>query len=847
MDTPVRRTTTHCRCRISNRSAPLSQKDKDSPVKAPYSWLKDYVETTLSPRELAHRMTMAGLEAEHVTTIGAEWDKVYVGDVVAVTPHPDADRLVLAEVAAGDHRLTVVTGAPNIEAGQKVALALAGARLIDGYSDELKYKTLKPGNIRGIRSEGMVCSEKELGLSEEHEGILVLDQDAPAGVPLADYLGDTVIEFEITPNLVHAFSIVGLAREAGAIVDAPVRNPEIVDLSAAPIADSLIRIDAPELCSRYHAVVIDGVTVAPSPSWMARRLTAAGIRPVNNIVDITNYVMLELGQPLHAFDLSFLDGERIEVRTARPGESFETLDHRERALDGGELLICDASKPVALAGVMGGVNSEIVETTASILLESANFDMLSVRTTARAQRLQTDASSRFGRGLDPELSGTANARAALLVLDLCPGATIRAICDAFPSPPEARSLTLPVAKVERVLGMPVQTDRMVAILTRLGFEPRLNENTELLTVQIPSWRSDVSIAEDIIEEVARIVGYEQLLATLISGTTPVVERDATHLAERRVRQILVAAGGFEGRGYVTLSETDITRWSLDAEHGLGHSLLDAPFVRLRNAIPAEDDIMRPSIIPRLAVSVVDNLKHQRTVRLFEIGHVYLGTDPDLLPREPSSVAIALAGFREPFDRFNPKPDDSDQLDYFDAKGMVDAVLAQVGPKELEWRAIAHPALHPGRAAEIRAWDERLGIVAEVHPRVAREIGIEGMRLVVAELNLERILAIAAADKPDDIKVARFLPVEQDFAVVVNRETPAAKVQDTLELNAGPLLTGIVLFDVFEGSQIGEDNKSLAFRLTFTAPDRALTDSELGKVRTRIERGLQKSVNGTLRA
>ncbi|HYI24423.1 MAG TPA: phenylalanine--tRNA ligase subunit beta, partial [Thermomicrobiales bacterium] len=646
-------------------------------MKVPYRWLKDYVATNLSPEELARRMTMAGLEAEKLTRIGDDWNNVFVGEVIAVNQHPDADRLVLADVEAGVHRLTVVTGAPNIAAGQKVALALAGARLIDGYSEELKYKTLKPGTIRGVKSEGMVCSEKELGISGEHEGILVLEPDAPAGVPLAEYLGDTVIEFEITPNLVHAFSVFGIAREAGAIVDAPVTPPNVSDLSTIPGVTDMIRIDAPDLCRRYHAIVIDGVEVAPSPAWMARRLTHAGVRPVNNLVDVTNYVMLELGQPLHAFDLSFVEGEQIIVRAAEPGECMETLDHRERELDGGEILICDAVKPIGLAGVMGGVNSEIVDSTTSILLEAANFDMVSIRRTARAQKLQTDASSRFGRGIDPELAGQANARTAQLVLELCPNARIRCTQDVYPNPPVKRTLNVPIDSVESILGMQVEPATMVSILERLGFDPQLTGG-DVLHVSIPSWRSDVSIKEDIVEEVARVEGYDALPATLIVGTTPLVERDATYIAERLVREILVASGAYEGRGYVTMSEADIERWSLNEQGGLGHALGDVPLVRLRNAIPADDDILRPSILPRLVASVASNLKHERTVRLFEIGHVYLGTDPDLLPREPSTIGIAFAGFREPFDRFNPRPDNSHHLDYFDVRGVIDIILDRFG-------------------------------------------------------------------------------------------------------------------------------------------------------------------------
>ena len=816
-------------------------------MNVPFSWLSDYVDTGLTPRELAQRLTMAGLEAEQLTQIGAEWDKVFVGEVMSVSQHPDADRLVLADVAAGEHRLTVVTGAPNIAAGQKVALALAGARLIDGYSEELKYKTLKPGSIRGIRSEGMVCSEKELGLSDEHEGILVLESDAPAGAPLADCLGDTVIEFEITPNLVHAFSIVGIAREASAVADVPVTMPALFDLDAAPQRDDLVTIEAPDLCRRYHAVIIDNVTVQPSPTWLARRLQAAGVRPVNNLVDVTNYVMLEVGQPLHAFDLTYLEGEKIVVRQAQPGEEFETLDHRERTLVGGELLICDAVKPVGLAGVMGGVNSEIVDSTTSLLLEAANFDMLSIRRTARTHKLATDASARFGRGLDAELCAVANARATELILQLCPAATVRAVQDLYPEPIPVRTLEFEAGYISQLLGMEIPLETSLAVLDRLAFSPQYNLETGLLSVTIPSWRSDVTVREDIVEEVARIVGYDNLPATLISGASPLIERDPTYLAEKTVRELLIGAGCFEARSYVTLSMADIERWHLDGGPGLAHTLKDSPLVRLRNAIPAEDDVMRPSLLPRLVSTAASNLKHESGVRLFEIGQVYLGTDPNLLPNEPSTVAIVLAGRRHPFDRFHPRAEASDQLDYFDAKGMVEDLLATFHLQDAIWTPYEFPALHPGRSASISVQDERIGIVAEVHPQLAAELGIEGVRVVVAELNLARMLEIRAGRTTDPVRVARFLPVEQDFAVIVKRSTPAAEVEHTLRQNAGPLLTSLTLFDVFEGPQIGDDNRSLAYRLTFTAPDRALTVAELTKVRKRIERGITTQLQGSLRA
>ncbi|MBA3449710.1 MAG: phenylalanine--tRNA ligase subunit beta, partial [Chloroflexia bacterium] len=491
-------------------------------MKVPLRWLNEFVDTGLPVADLAHHLTMAGLEAEKITIIGDSWDKIYVGHVAAVAPHPDADRLVLATVDAGDQRLTVVTGAPNIARGQMVPLALAGARLIDGHSEGQVYRTLKPSAIRGVRSEGMVCSEKELGLSEVHEGIMVLEADAPPGMPLVDWLGDTVIEFEITPNLVHDFSILGIAREAGALTDRPVSTPPLYDLGNAPAGPAdLVTVEAADLCPRYVAVAIDDVHIEPSPAWMQRRLLAAGVRPINSIVDVTNYVMLEYGQPLHAFDAGTLDGGRIVVRRARPGETLETLDHQVRQLDNEMLVIADAQNPVGLAGVIGGLNSEIHDRTRRIVLESANFDMKTTRRTARELRLRTDASARFERGLDPNLARDAAARATLLILQLAPGASVTAFADIYPNPVTPRPLSLPFAEIERLLGVRYEPEQVRDVLRRLTFSPQIDGEGEgaTLRVVVPTWRSDVTLAADIVEEVARVIGYETLPERLPTGQT----------------------------------------------------------------------------------------------------------------------------------------------------------------------------------------------------------------------------------------------------------------------------------------------------------------------------------------
>ena len=816
-------------------------------MKVPLRWLNEFVDTGLSVKELTHRLTMAGLEAEKVTVIGDEWDNIYVGHVEAVERHPDADRLVLATVDAGEHRLRVVTGAPNIARDQMVALALAGARLTDGHAEGRVYRTLKPSAIRGIRSEGMVCSEKELGISEEHEGIMVLEAEAPKGAPLAAWLGDTVIEFEITPNLVHNFSILGIAREAGALTDRPVSRPAIVDFDEAPAGPrDLVTVEAADICSRYVGVLIENIAIAPSPAWMQRRLLAAGVRPISNIVDVTNYVMLEYGQPLHAFDADRLEGGRIVVRRARPGETLETLDHQVRQLDDRMLVIADTAKPVGLAGVIGGLDSEIHDGTTRIILESANFDMKATRRTARVLKVRTEASARFERGIDPNLSRDAAARATRLILDLCPGASVSGFTDVYPAPLPPRPLSLPFGEIERLLGVRYEPTQVLDVLRRLSFAPQLDGDgvAATLDVTVPTWRSDVAQAADIVEEVARVIGYETLPEHLPSGETAPVQRDPAYAIRRAVRSVLAGAGAWETVTYVTVSDEELRR--LDPHGGETAGVHPVPWprlIRLRNPLHADRDILRPTLLPSLLAIAGSNLKHERGVRLFETARVYLESAEEL-PREIDALGIVLAGGRAPLDRF--AEGDEPPLDFFDLKGMVELLLERLGVSEARFERIASPALHPGRAVGLFVGEKRVGILGELRPDRAAAFGIETPRVAVAEIDLDA-LGAAAQPIPRDVSAPRFLPVEQDFAIVVAEETAGGEVEAALLAGAGPLATGITLFDIYRGPQIDEDRKSLAFRVTFTAPDRALTDAELGKVRDRIARTLRQRVGGELRA
>ncbi len=818
-------------------------------MKVPVRWLRDLVDVDWSATEIARRMTMAGLEAEGITEIGTLWDKVYVGHVDRVEPHPNADRLVLATVSAGEHQLTVVTGAPNIASGQYVALALAGARLIDGHSDEFRMITLKPSNLRGVRSEGMVCSEKELGISEEHEGIMVLDEDAPVGMPLREYMGDEVIEFEITPNLVHAFSMIGIARELGAIADVRPTFPQLADLSSVERDETMVRVEAPDLCPRYVAAIIENLKVEDSPSWMQQRLTAAGVRPINNLVDVTNYVMLEWGQPLHAFDLGFLHGEQVVVRRARPGEQIETIDHIKRDLDTETLVIADENRAVGMAGVMGGVNSEIRDDTTALLLEAANFDMANVRRTARNQKLRTEASARFERGIDPNLAWTAIERSVALIQEMLPDAKVTRLTDVYAEKREPFELTMPRSEIQRLLGVDFPDETVLSILGRLEFDPRIEQRDgqETVVVQVPTWRSDVNLKADIVEEVARIAGYENLPETLPVGGTVAIETDPMRRLVRSVQDILVGAGLQEIITYSMINDSDLaalTPGAAKSPDRFGfYAAPHLPLVRVINPLRADWEQMRPTLVPSVLKNVGENLKFSRTVNVFETARVYQPRGVDELPDERQTLTCVMSGVQQRSGLYG----DERGTDFFDIKGVVEELLTRVGATDVSYEPIAHASFHPGRAAEIKIGECSVGVLGEIHPLVAQQLGVtEGGRVALAEIDLVALSETGLADVQTR-NVTRFPTVEQDFAVVVDEEIPAERVRSALVSGAGALLGGIELFDIYRGPAIEAGTKSLAYRVTLAAPDRQLQEHEVERLRTRIESTLKRQVGGKLRA
>ena len=848
-------------------------------------WLSDYVATDLTPDEIAHRLTMAGLEVEEVTASGPMLDGVVVGEVLTVGPHPGADRLQVCTVrladAAGEvgaEPVQIVCGAPNVAAGQRVPVATVGTQLMlparDGSG--LEPVTIKKGKIRGEVSNGMICAEDELGLGDSHDGILVLDPAAPVGLPLADWLrqrgelpGDTVLDIAITPNRPDATSHVGVARDLAALTGAELTLPEVeIPEAGGEAADAVaVRIKDAEGCPRYAATVVRGVTVGPSPGWMQERLRAVGVRPVNNVVDVTNYVLHEIGQPLHAFDLAEIAGATVVVRASRPGETMTTLDDQERKLPGGTLLICDAERPVAVAGVMGGANSEVTDATTDVLIESAAFDPARIRRTSKALGLQTDASYRFERGVDPTRQPWAAARAAALLAELAGGTVVPGSVDEIAVPYEAATVTVRPERVARVLGTEVPRDEIARLLTAIGFEvggdrgstleafaeaamreegiaAALAEATDAgLTVTVPPFRPDVEREVDVIEEVARLWGYDRL-PTPATTPVPLVPAGDTPSARLldRVRQRLAALGFRETYTNSLVPTATAQRFADAAWTGL-----DAPPVETLNPISQEMAALRPSLLTGLvAVASYNQARGASALRLFEAGHVMRrsadASDTVSGYHEHTSLAFAVSGTVE-----RPNWDRAARAaDIYDLKGAVLDVLTDLGIADVQETPRPAPDGLTAYALDLSASGTRIGALGRLADAVGDAADLQA-ELFVAELDWDAVVRLATRDQPPAYRpISRSPTVERDLALVVPEAQPAGPLFDTIRQSGGPLLQDVRVFDLYRGDGIPEGTKSLAFALRFGA-DKTLRDKEVdGRVR-RVVKALEAQHGATLRS
>lgn len=795
-------------------------------------WLAEYVDITVPPEELARRLTLSSAEVEAIERTGTwDRDKVFVARVVAVAPHPNADRLRLATVEYGGQRQTVVCGAPNVATGQKVAFATAGARIIDGHTGQPTI--LKPARIRGVESAGMVLSERELGLSDKHEGILVLPEDAPVGVPLADYLGDTVLDIAVAANRPDLMSVVGVAREVAALTAQTVREPDLrYEESGTPAAERVrVEIADPDLCPRYTATLIDGVKVGPSPAWMQERLIAAGMRPINNVVDITNYVMLELGQPVHAFDYTKIEGATIIVRRARAGERLVTLDGVERTLTPDMLVIADAEKPIAVAGVIGGLNSEVGAQTTTVLLESASFNPASVRRTSMALRVRSEASARFEKGPGPVLPEIAARRAAKLMAELAGGRVAPGIVDAYPQPMEQTRIAVTAARLRMVLGAEVPAPEVCRILRSLGFAVD-QRSPDTYEVHVPYWRTDIRIPDDVIEEVSRIYGYDRIPARLLAGEIPAMGHEPLREFREEVKNILAAAGMQE---VITYSLTTLTALSKVVPP---EDLATTPPLRVLNPVSSEHEYLRTSLRSSLLQTLAANLRvEEGPVALFEAGRVYLARENDL-PEEVEIVAGVVSGRR--LDRWGRATEEP--LDFFDAKAYVEYLLERLGLQARYQETTAYAFL-PGRTAEIRVEERAIGLLGQVHPRTAAEFDIED-DVYLFEVNLPTLQELAPQRRRYH-PIPRYPAVEQDLAIIVDEAIPAARIQEIIR--SSPLVREVRPFDVYRGTPVPPGKKSVAFSLSFQAPDRTLTEEEVNRARERIVQRLMRDLGAQLRA
>ena len=804
-------------------------------MKVPLRWLAEYVNLSLPAEELAHRLTMAGVEVEAIERLGGDWQNVVVGRVQALAPHPNADRLRLATVDAGDDEpATVVCGAPNIAVGQTIAFAREGARLIDAHSG--KPRTLKRSSIRGVESAGMVCSDRELGISDEHEGIKVLAQDAVVGTPLADAIGDTVFDFSLTPNRADLFSIVGIAREVAALTGASLREPARDYTAAGPPVEqgTSVTIEAPELCPRYTATIVRGLRLAPSPPWLQARLEAAGSRPINNVVDLTNYVMLELGQPLHAFDFDKLGGGRIVVRRARAGERITLIDGSQRPLTSDNLVIADAQDAVAVAGLMGGTASEVSQTTTTILLESATFNGPRNRRTAASLKLRTEASTRFEKGLTPELALEASRRATKLLVEIAGGTADQGVIDAYPQPRSPVSTTLTHERLRRVLGVELPPDQVVGPLEALGFS--VGALPDGYTVTAPYWRSDVSIADDVVEEVARIVGYDNLPSAALQGSLPEAEPQPLRDTVDRVRDALAAAGLSEAINYsLTSAEAIASVQPLD-------TIAPLPPLGLRNPLSDERTILRTTLRPGLLESFAANRRRRRgAIGLFELGRVF-HPRPDDLPEE-RTLALALYGGPRPAAAVHDPGRPTAAIDFFDTKAIAQSLAAALR-LTFAYEAAADPALLEGRAARLLVGGSAVGAIGQVAPAVAARFAIDEP-LYLIELDLDALTQLSAERGPLAFHApSRFPAVAEDLALVVDEAVPAAAVEQLIA--RARLVERVELFDLYRGDPIPAGKKSLAFSVDYRAPDRTLTEGDVAKARKGIVRQLQQELGAAIR-
>ena len=801
-------------------------------MKLPLSWLKDYTNIDgVTPKEYDARLTMSGSKVEEVYYLGAEIDNVVTGKILSVVDHPDSDHLKICQLDIGQGEpVQIVTGAPNVtpdSVGEVCPVCLHKSTLPGGVK-------ITKGKLRGVPSNGMMCSFQELGLSHGcvpyacENGILFLPEGTPVGEDIKKVLGldDWVADFEITSNRPDCLSVIGLARETAAAFDRPfaVKTPVVHGCGGDIRTQMSVEVRDPDLCPRYTARLVKNIKIEPSPAWMRERLHACGVRPINNIVDITNYVMLEYGQPMHAFDYTCLSDGKIVVRRARNGESIQTLDGVDHDLTDSMLAICDNDKPVAVAGVMGGANSEIEEDTRTVVFESACFHGATVRVTAKALGMRTEASGRFEKGLDPRMTLDAVNRACELVEQLGAGEVVDGVIDVDHSDPAPVRLPFEPEQMNGLLGLNLSAAEQQACLEKLGFAV---ENGEVI---VPSFRTDIARMCDLAEEVARMYGYDKIPTTLYAGEMVQGEFTPKQQAERAASLICREAGFDEAMTHSFISPKfyDIIGWAENDPRRISTTIL--------NPLGEDFSIMRTTVLPSMLDSLAHNHAHRNpTASLFEMGTVYLPVirdgkaDPDVLPCEQKVLTLGTYG----------------RLSFFQFKGVIEALCRELNIKGLQFAPQKNnPSYHPGRCADVLAGGEVIGVFGAIHPTVAARYGLSG-EVLTAELQFEKLFAAIETEKLYH-PLPKFPASTRDIAVLVDDSVPAAAMQAAIEQAAGAILENVKLFDVYKGKGIPEGKKSVAYSLSMRAADRTLTDEECDKAMKNALAALESSFGAVLR-
>lgn len=794
-------------------------------------WIREFVSCELEANELAEALTHRGLECG--ASLEGVLEKVVVGEVLEVGPHPRAERLRICKVRAGEETLRVVCGAPNARAGIKAPLAVPGARLPLGGE-------VQAVEIRGVGSEGMLCSEAELGLGEDESGIWILPDNLQSGERLDIALGlsDWVLSFELTPNRADCLSVLGIALEVGALVGARVKIPEIelVEPGASISGRFEVEIRDPELCPRYVARMVEGVKIAESPLWVRRRLQLVGLRPINNVVDVTNYVMWELGQPLHAFDLDLLKGGRIVVQRARPGEKFISLDGQIRDLSHQMLMIWDGERPVAVAGVMGGENSEVNAQTRNVLIESAYFNPMSIRRTAKALGMNTEASRRFERGVDPEGCPRAACRAAQLMAEWAGGTVAAGELDVYPNPQPRVAVPLRVSRVNGLLGTSMAAPEMRRCLELLSLEVE-ESSKDLFMVKPPTRRVDLTREIDLVEEVARVWGYHRIPSTLPGRSLPMAEQAVEGNPESRIREILTGFGFSEVITFSFVDPNCFDRMGLSPHHPMRKAL------QLKNPLRQDQGVMRTSLVPGILDAVHGNLHRRNSdLRLFEVGRVFLPKQGELLPDEPRRLAGAMAGRRSPLHWDS----DASPVDFFDLKGVLEGLCSELRIEDVEYLVDGCPAfLAPGAAARVVSGHKELGWLGELDPEVQLRWDLEAPVLLF-EMDLEALLEISVSI-PKFTPLPRFPEVVRDLSLLVGEDVPSGRLLQMIRDMGGRWLERVVLYDLFQDpDKLPPRTKSLTFRIWYRSQEGSLTDEVVNAEQEKLLEGLRDACGARLR-